>query len=634
MSLLPKTKLSIAILLLIASTYALENGLGRVPQMGWNPWNIFYGNIDQKKMLEVAHAMKDKGMLDAGYEYFCLDDNWMDRRRDSQGRLKAHPTRFSKGIKWLADTLHAMGFKFGIYGDRGTMTCMNIPYSGSYGNEQLDAETFAAWDVDYLKYDNCNASWSTVRQDYEKMSGIITKVSRPIFYAICCWGYNGDWMMPAGNSWRTTSDIAASWNLLGSITDQNHKLFPSAGPGYWNDPDMLEVGNGQLTTNECISHFSLWCIMAAPLIAGNDVRRMNNTIRDIYCNKEAIAVDQDSLGVQGRRVRDEGNYEVWLKPLKSWVGKEKAVVLFNRSGSSRNMNVKWEEVGLDPTKAATVRDLWKHQDMGSFTGEYSTSVANHGSAMLKIVGEPKLSPPTQDSYLSDLEWYHMANGFGPAEKDKSNGNAGANDGRTITLNGTTYSKGLGTHAPSELVYYLGGKGLKFTADVGVDDEVGNSGSVQFRVLGDMKQLYASGGMYGNTSTKKIDVDISGVQVLRLLVTQYNSNTTSDHASWGNARITYTNVPIVNKPLIRGYKQLQISNSILKYSVVSGNSSETHVAVRLYDVKGSLVKVLVNEVKEHGTYSIDLKNLRLATGMYVCSMEMSGHTESTRFVMTQ
>jgi alpha-galactosidase len=456
----------------------------------------------------------------------------MATSRDSNGNLRADPTRFPSGIKALADYVHSKGLKLGIYGDRGTKTCMGVPESGSQGHEQQDANTFASWGVDYLKYDNCNATLD-LRTQYELMSQCLLNTGRPIVFSICSWSFNGPWMADAGNLWRTTGDISDNWNSVMGIIDTNEPLYQYAGPGHWNDPDMLEVGNGGMTATEYRSHFSLWCIMAAPLIAGNDLRGMTQGTLDILTNTEAIAVDQDSAGIQGRRVRDDGNLEVWMKPLGGYSTGTKAVVLLNRGSSSANITVNWSEIGLN-NEAATVRDLWAHQDKGSYTGSYTANVAAHGVVMLKIVGTPA---PPQDSYLSDLAWTYMTNGWGPAEKDMSNGETASGDGNTITLNGTTYAKGLGVHANSEIRYNLGGNYTRFTAAIGVDDEVGSNGTVVFQVWADGVKLYDSGVMNGSTATKNVDVDITGKSELTLIVTDGGDNINYDHADWANAKVT-------------------------------------------------------------------------------------------------
>ena len=376
---------------------ALNNGLSLTPPMGWNSWNLFAGNINETLIKGVADAMVSSGMQAAGYQYVNLDDNWMaNPARDASGNLKADPTRFPSGMKALADYVHSKGLKIGIYGDHGSMTCMGIPQSGSYGYEQRDANTFASWGIDYLKYDNCNTvSGSNMQTDYTNMSNALLNCGRPIVYSICAWQYQS-WMPGIGNLWRTTGDINASWSSILGCMDTNAGLASAAGPGRWNDPDMLEVGNGSLSTDQNKAHFTMWCIMASPLICGNDIRNMSSTIKDILTNSEVIALDQDSAGIQGTRVYKNGNSEVWCKPLGSSNGTTKGVALLNRgTTSSATITVNWSDIGL--TGSATVRDLWAKADRGSYTGSYSVTVPAGGVVALKIVG----TPAAQTSYEAE-----------------------------------------------------------------------------------------------------------------------------------------------------------------------------------------------------------------------------------------
>jgi alpha-galactosidase len=387
---------------------ALDNGLARTPPMGWNSWNCFGPNIDENKIKGVADAMASTGLRDAGYIYLNLDDNWMAKSRDGNGNLRADPDRFPGGMKALGDYIHDKGLKFGIYGDRGTVTCyfrdnfkeLNTQ-SGSIGREEQDAKTFASWGVDYLKYDNCEVGYAapaqTMQQDYETMRDALADCGRDIVFSICAWEFK-EWMPEVGNLWRTTTDILNHWKKEGGdwswgildIVDLNEKYAPYAKPGAWNDPDMLQVGNfggnRAPTATEYRSHMSLWCIMAAPIIMGNDIRNMNQTTKDILMNKEVIAVNQDPAGVQGRRIKSSNGLEVWSKPLGSNNSNVKAVALFNRNGSAADITVNFSDIGL--SGEVYVRDLWAKADRGAFTGSYTMNVASHETAMLKISGEP------------------------------------------------------------------------------------------------------------------------------------------------------------------------------------------------------------------------------------------------------
>lgn len=368
---------------------ALENGLARTPPMGWNSWNYFSSGINETIVKEIADAMVSSGMKDAGYEYIVIDDTWQATSRDANGNLVPNPTKFPSGMKALADYIHSKGLKFGLYSDRGTATCCGLP--GSYGYEVKDANTFAAWGVDYIKYDNCNpAPGSNIVDDYTRMRDALAGCGRPIVYSICAWWYQG-WEVEVGNLWRTTNDISDNFSSVCSIIETNNQSAAVAGPGHWNDPDMLEVGNGGMTTTEYQAHFSMWCIMAAPLMAGNDLRNMSQETINILTNTEVIAVDQDPAGIQGTRVVDNGDLEVWCKPLGSATGNTKAVALFNRSGSAATITVNWSDIGL--SGSATVRDLWAKADRGVYSGSYSASVPSHGVVMLKITGfETNVTP--------------------------------------------------------------------------------------------------------------------------------------------------------------------------------------------------------------------------------------------------
>ena len=378
--------------------------LAATPPMGWNSWNKFAGGVSQKVIRATADAMVTSGMKDAGYQYLVIDDTWQAPMRDANGKLQGDLTRFSEGIPALADYVHGKGLKLGIYSDRGTATCSGLP--GSLGNETLDAQTFADWGVDYLKYDNCNAADDTMEADYRRMGAALTATGRPIVYSICAWWFF-PWMAEVGQLWRTTTDIKDTWatdlhgmiSLLnkngetsarfGAFDEMNPEsaayqapgLAPYAGPGHWNDPDMLEVGNGGMTPTEYQSHFSLWAMMAAPLIAGNDLRSMTADTQALLTNSEVIAVDQDPRGVQGTPISDSKTLEVWQKPLSG--SRTYAVVLFNRTGAAADITLNLSVLHLC---SATLRDLWTHTDLGTVSGQYTANVPSHGVTMLKVTG--------------------------------------------------------------------------------------------------------------------------------------------------------------------------------------------------------------------------------------------------------
>lgn len=378
------TSLVFTLLLASAQTDALAvgNGLARTPPMGWNSWNKFACNVSEQLIKEIADAMVASGMKKAGYQYVNIDDCWQVSR-DSAGNIVADPVRFPGGIKALADYVHAKGLKLGIYTDAGAMTCEKRP--GSFDHELQDAKTYAAWGVDYVKIDWCHTEGLDPQKQYAMFRDALAQCGRPIVFSICNWGQNQPWTWgPAtGNLWRTTGDIKDNWaSVLKILDNPSQQHAEAAGPGGWNDPDMLEVGNGKMTDAEYRSHFSLWAMMAAPLIAGNDLRSMSQATKDILMNAEVIAIDQDPAGKQGTRIRAEGGSEVWAKPLKQKGAV--AVVLFNRGEAAADISASWGEVGLASAKAK-VRDLWAHADLGVFTDSFKANVPPHGVMMLMVV---------------------------------------------------------------------------------------------------------------------------------------------------------------------------------------------------------------------------------------------------------
>jgi alpha-galactosidase len=365
----------------------VPNGLALVPPMGWNSWNRFGCNINEKMVRDTADAIVSSGMRDAGYKYVVVDDCWHGKR-DANGFIVADPEKFASGIKALADYIHSRGLKFGIYSDAGRMTCGGRP--GSQGHEYQDAITYARWGVDYLKYDWCYTGTRNAEEAYELMSDALRSTGRDILFSICEWGNTRPWLWAPkiGNMWRTTGDITDKWSGkhgyswgVVNIADLNEPLWPYAGPGHWNDADMLEVGNGGMTPTEYRSHFSLWVMMASPLIAGNDVANLDEATRSILLNREVIAVDQDPLGVQGRRVWKDGNREVWTKPL---AGGARALLLFNRGEVPAEITGTWEQLGYPAGLRARVRDLWEHKDLKPASGGFSATVQPHGVVMVKI----------------------------------------------------------------------------------------------------------------------------------------------------------------------------------------------------------------------------------------------------------
>jgi len=377
-----------ALLVFVANTaMALDNGLALTPPMGWNSWNKFACNVSEDLIKSAADAMVESGMKDAGYEYIVIDDCWQVDR-DENGAIIADPERFPSGMKALADYVHSKGLKFGLYSDAGLLTCQKRP--GSRGYEFQDARQYAAWGVDYLKYDWCHHGKQNSEASYSLMRDALLASGRPIVFSICEWGSTKPWLWAGdvGNLWRTTGDIQDCWDCKRSwggmgwphILDLQDGLEKYAGPGHWNDPDMLEVGNGHMTDQEYRAHFSMWCILAAPLMAGNDIRDMSPGIQDILTNKEVIAVDQDVLGKQGRKVQDDGDFEVWAKELKDG---SQAVALLNRSTKEKEIKVEWSAVGWKKSAEPTVRDLWQHKDLGKSAKEFSALVPGHDVVMIR-----------------------------------------------------------------------------------------------------------------------------------------------------------------------------------------------------------------------------------------------------------
>src|SRR5256714_8027533 len=331
----------------------LDNKLARTPPMGWNSWNHFGCDVSAQLIKETADAMAKSGMRDAGYQSLVIDDCWQVAR-DGAGRLVADSVRFPGGMKPLAEYVHSRGLKFGLYTDAGRQTCQRRP--GTYGSEEIDARTFGEWGVDYVKEDWCNSEGLDGPTQYAKFRDALAKAGRPIVFSICEWGSNRpwEWGPRTGNLWRTTGDIGDRWASMIALLDLNAQYAMAAAPGAWNDPDMLEVGNGGMTDDEYRAHFSLWALMAAPLIAGNDVRSMSDPTRAILLNKEVIAVDQDSLGVQGKLVEgDAEGLQVWMKPMQDG---SRAVVLFNRTALQTPIRASWWR--LKVSGPARVRDLW------------------------------------------------------------------------------------------------------------------------------------------------------------------------------------------------------------------------------------------------------------------------------------
>jgi alpha-galactosidase len=630
---------------------SLADGQALTPPMGFNNWNSTNCRAEfNESMVEgIADIFVNKGLKAAGYQYVNLDDCWALPSRDADGKLVPDPVRFPHGIKAVADYVHSKGLKLGIYTSAGTKTCNDAGFPGGLGHEYSDAQQFADWGVDYLKYDNCNNQGVDAKLRYNTMRDALKATGRPIVFSICEWGENKPWEWAAdvGHLWRTTGDISDNWGSMLSILKQNLPLAPYAGPGHWNDPDMLEVGNGGMTDTEYRSHFSMWSIMAAPLLIGSDLRTATAATFDILDNKEVIAVDQDPLGKQGTVVSSEGGRWVVAKEMKDG---SRTVALFNESGSAQRIATTAAAVGLPGAGAYTLRDLWQHKSYNT-AGAISATVPAHGTVLVRVsadrhalknppavelgldsaplvqaatptpltttvtdlgrttaehvsvtltgpagwkvrakssttakavrtgkslrtkwtvtapAGTPTgsydltlkasyrsptgtrvtttlpftasvvVAPPSGTSYLGDLPWMSTANGYGPVERNTSNGESAAGDGHPITLGGVVYARGLGVHAESDVEYYTGKSCEKVTADVGVDDEKGANGTVAFEIWADGTKVASTGVLTNAMPAQPVTADVTGAQVVRLVVTDGGDGIDSDHADWADAQLT-------------------------------------------------------------------------------------------------
>jgi alpha-galactosidase len=645
--------------------------LALTPPMGWNSWNQFNCKISEQLIKETADAFVAQGLKDAGYEYVNIDDCWQAPTRDAEGRLQADATRFPSGIKALAAYVHAKGLKLGIYANPGARSCAQIyggyPGStGSLGHERIDAETFVSWDVDYLKYDWCLAHNQGLQREpalnlmRDELARATANTNRKIVYSTNPDDQiQKDWSATS-NLWRTTLDIENVWDKtnLGVINkvDKQVGYHAYARPGHWNDPDMLEVGvtpghfGPGLSDEEAKSHFALWAIMAAPLILGADVRNVGQKYLDILSNRDIIAVDQDALGKQGVKVRDDGNYEVFAKPLQNG---DVAVALLNRSDAAARISTTAPEVGLPAADHGyLVKDLWTRQ-LTQAASTISANVPSHGTAIFRVGAAPaagaavpaltlalstgsafitggqsttvtatvtndgadavtdsaisfilpqgwtatqtsgtaggtlaagsttttewtiqsnqsaptgtvvltaavtgthtagipraeaQLALPvrtaiTGNTKLGNVNWLSTSNGWGPVERNQSNGEEAAGDGKPITLKGTVHPTGIGTHANSSVAYFLGGTCSRFSSAIGLDDEInGNTtASVAFQVFNKDtdKKIYDSGVVAADSPTRSVDVSVAGVQQLELRVTDAGNGNPNDHADWAGARV--------------------------------------------------------------------------------------------------
>jgi alpha-galactosidase len=440
---------ALALLGLASQAFAHPDSLVLTPPLGWNSWNVFHENINENQIKEVADAMVSSGLKDAGYIYLNLDDNWMDTKRDAQGNLQNNPTTFPSGMKALADYVHAKGLKFGLYGDRGKRTCHHYnsnwqSQSGSNGHEEQDAKKLAEWGVDYWKYDNCDSDPNTQEKDYTAMSKALRNSGRDIVFSICMWEYK-DWMPKIANLWRTTFDIGPAWisqswyRGVYEIIDANNKYWQIAKPGHWNDPDMLEVGNNGLSYEEQRSQMTMWSIMAAPIMISSDIRKMSNETKELYLNKDMIAINQDSLGVQGHRISDKNGKQVWTKPLRNG---DIAVALLNNNSSTQTVECDFKDIGVEGE--VEVRDAWKKKDLGPVS-HVSIELPAHGSALLRLVLKPVPRAPFKGEAFAipgkiEMEDFDV-NGVGQGNTTYSENDA--EDHGAESNGGKSYREGTG-----------------------------------------------------------------------------------------------------------------------------------------------------------------------------------------------
>ena len=384
------------------NSYAQKwENLAPTPPMGWNSWNTFQTNITEDLIKHTADVMMESGMKDAGYTYLVLDDGWMAMERDSiTGDLVADPKKFPHGMKAVADYVHAKGLKFGLYNCAGTKTCAGYP--GTRGYEYQDARFYASVGIDYLKFDWCYSDGETQKEAYTTMSKAIKAARRPIIFSLCEWGSSQPWTWaaPVGQLWRSTGDIYAqfdgthsqgSWTANGIMhcADLNEPLNKYAGKNHWNDPDMLEVGNG-LTDGENRAHFSIWCMMASPLIAGNDITKMTAPTKAVLTDKDVVAIDQDTMGIQGFRYAKKDSLETWVKPLSNgdW-----AICFLNRSSKAQPVNFNWKSEPVADSISNTkmnvdavykVKDVWANKAAGTTAKAFTATVPVHDVVLLRL----------------------------------------------------------------------------------------------------------------------------------------------------------------------------------------------------------------------------------------------------------
>jgi alpha-galactosidase len=494
--------------------------------MGWNGYNFSLSapELDESKVEAISAAMAASGMQSAGYRYVNLDAYWQVGR-SADGQRLFDPVRLPSGIEALSEQLHGRGQLLGVYSH--VQDCGMQP--GSEGHEVRDAEDYRAWRVDYVKHVQCGPGTQVSRKEVSELAAALTASGRPIVLSLDSPPFQ-EWMRDEVQAWRTAPDAEPTWSSIVKSIDATVPLAAYARPGAFNDPDALEIGNGALSEGEQRVQFSVWSVLSAPLLAGNDLSLMSETTRLILTNAQVIALNQDPLGLQAARIPRDGDVEILAKPLAECGAR--AVVLWNRGEAEAEASLTWSDLWLEP-EAAVVRDLWSGASLTTTNEGFGVVVPPHDAVALRVQGvEPPL--PSGRVYLSDLKWTYATSGFGPVELDTTNGEKPGLDGHPIRLRGAAYEKGLGVHGPSLIRYRLGQACSRFIADVGIDDDEDGHGSVQFEVWADGELLFESGVLTGTSPVSPVSVDVSGRRDLRLFVGVGGDGDVLDHGVWAGA----------------------------------------------------------------------------------------------------
>lgn len=495
------------------------------PPLGWDGYNAFNcrAEYNQAKIEANVAALVDSGMQAAGYEYVMLD-GCFQKSRAADGTRVYDAARLPDGIEALAQRLHQRGLLLGV--SAPIRECLASPAGEGY--EDVDAQSYANWGVDYVKAECVDGS---ERALVERIAQAVRSAPRRMVLGLATAPF-GTWMPDVAQVWRTGPNAAPTWASIVQSIDLTTPLAAYARPGGFNDPDMLELGNGSLSAGEQRVQLAVWAILAAPLLAGNDLTAMTEPTRALLTNPDVIALDQDPLGLQGALIRRDGDVEILTKPLAACGAR--GLVLWNRGDSAAKVRVSWPELWLRD-EPALVEDLWTHSSVPAEADGVALEVEAHDALALRVSGqEPAL--PRGEVYLSDLDVTYAVSGYGPVELDRSNGEDAAGDGRVIRLRGAAYEKGLGVNSPSLLRYRLGRKCSRFVADVGIDDEVAGRGNVEVELWADGVRLFQSGVLTGKSPPKRVDVNVTGRRELRLFVGTGSDDFSYDHLDWAGARL--------------------------------------------------------------------------------------------------